>query len=72
MISFSDSIQNDSSKWKDCATEELFSDFSVPTSTPIANVNNNQSKQTLFFSLFSLSLSLSVVHLSSSVTKFGV
>ena len=46
MVSFSESIQKDSSKWNDCVSEELFSDFSVP----IPNVNNNQSKQIHFFS----------------------
>jgi hypothetical protein len=54
MISFSDSAQNDTSEEKNNAIEELFSDFSILTSTPIANVNNNRSKQTLLF--FSLCL----------------
>lgn len=54
MISFSDSVQADSSKWKICDPEEVFSDFSSRTSTAIANVNNNPSKQIIFF--FSLSL----------------
>ena len=44
MISFSDSVQNDTFKKKNNDVEELFSDFSLRTSTPIANVNNNKSK----------------------------
>ena len=47
MISFSDSIRDDFSMTENYRTEELFSDFSVSTSTPIVNVNNNQSKQIL-------------------------
>jgi hypothetical protein len=49
MISFSDSVQNDSSKSENNIIEELFNDFSMLTSTPIATVNNNESKQTVFF-----------------------
>jgi len=51
MISFSDSVQNDSSKRENNGIEELFSDFSILTSTAAVSVNNNQSKQTLLFSL---------------------
>jgi hypothetical protein len=49
MISFSDSVQNGPPKRENNSIEELFTDFSMQTSTPIATVNNNQSKQTVFF-----------------------
>ncbi|UJR36349.1 hypothetical protein I4U23_029076 [Adineta vaga] len=42
MISFSDSVQNESSTEENRSIQELFSDSSVLTSTPIANANNNQ------------------------------
>jgi hypothetical protein len=58
MISFSDSISNDSSKMENQNVEELFSDFSILTSTLIPNANNNRGKQIVFF----------VLHLSQSVT----
>jgi hypothetical protein len=60
MISFSDSIPNDSSIRENENVEELFSDFSILTSTSIPNANNKRGKQTLFF----------VLHLSQSVTLF--
>lgn len=48
MISFSDSVQNDTPKKGNNNTEELFSDFSTLTSTPTANVNNDRGRQTKF------------------------
>ncbi len=53
MISSADSVQKDVVERANPAVEELFSDFSVSTSTPSANVNNNQSKQTVRFSFSS-------------------
>lgn len=44
MISFSDNVQKGTSKEENRRVEELFSDSSVLTSTPIANVNNNRGK----------------------------
>jgi hypothetical protein len=44
MISFSDSVENKSSKRKTNRIEEFFSDLSVAMSIPIANVNNDRSK----------------------------
>jgi hypothetical protein len=45
MISFSESVQNDSLSRKNNGIGKLFSDFSILMSTSAAVANNNESKQ---------------------------
>ena len=72
MISSADLVQNGSSRGNnDDEPREIFSEFSSrPTSTPIADVNNDRGRQTLFS--FPHSLPLSLVFICEYVTKFAV